>query len=95
MILNFGLQHLGLKLYKVCINDDLWLTLTYFTSLRLNVKNHYKVIKREKLAVNDQINRRIIFLKKKKLTPGGLCAPCSGAMYMTIIFSSPEPKAHW
>ena len=32
MILKFGLQHLGIKLYKVYINDDPGLTLTYFTA---------------------------------------------------------------
>ena len=30
MILKLGMQHLGLKLYKVCINGDPGLTLTYF-----------------------------------------------------------------
>ena len=30
MILKLGMYHLGLKLYKVYINDDLGLTLTYF-----------------------------------------------------------------
>ena len=29
MILKIGMQHRGLKLYKVCINDDTGLTLTY------------------------------------------------------------------
>ena len=33
MILKLGMQHLGLKLYKVCINDDPVLTLTYFTAM--------------------------------------------------------------
>ena len=39
MILKLGLQHQGLKLYKICINDDPGLTnddpgltLTYFTA---------------------------------------------------------------
>ena len=32
MILKLGLQHQGLKLYKVYINDDPGLTLTYFTA---------------------------------------------------------------
>ena len=32
MILKLGMQHLGLKLYKVYINDDPVLTLTYFTA---------------------------------------------------------------
>ena len=31
MILKLGMQHKRLKLYKVCINDDPGLTLTYFT----------------------------------------------------------------
>ena len=31
MILNLGMQHRGPKLYKVYINDDPGLTLTYFT----------------------------------------------------------------
>ena len=31
MILKLGMQHQGLKLYKVYINDDPGLTLTYFT----------------------------------------------------------------
>ena len=30
MILKHGMQHQGLKLYKVYINDDAGLTLTYF-----------------------------------------------------------------
>ena len=32
MILKLGMQHWGLKLYKVCINGDPGLTLTYFTA---------------------------------------------------------------
>ena len=31
-MLNFGMQHQGLKLYKVHINDEPGLTLTYFTA---------------------------------------------------------------
>ena len=30
MILKLGMQHRGLKLYRVCINGDPVLTLTYF-----------------------------------------------------------------
>ena len=30
--LKIGMHHLGLKFYKAGINDDLWLTLTYFTA---------------------------------------------------------------
>ena len=32
MILKLGIQHWRLELYKVCINDDPGLTLTYFTA---------------------------------------------------------------
>ena len=32
MILKLGMYHWGLKLYKVCINDDPGLTFTYFTA---------------------------------------------------------------
>ena len=32
MIFKFGMQHGGLGLYKICINGDLRLTLTYFTA---------------------------------------------------------------
>ena len=32
MILKIGIQHQGLKPYKVYINDELGLTLTYFTA---------------------------------------------------------------
>ena len=32
IILKHGMQHQGLKLYKVYINDDPGLTLTYFTA---------------------------------------------------------------
>ena len=32
MIFKFGMQHGGLGLYKICINGDLGMTLTYFTA---------------------------------------------------------------
>ena len=32
MIFKFGMQHGGLGLYKICINGDFGLTLTYFTA---------------------------------------------------------------
>ena len=39
MILRLGMQHRGLKLYKVRINGDSGLTLTYFTA-RSNLVNY-------------------------------------------------------
>ena len=50
MILKLGMLLWGLRLYKVCINDDPGLTLTYFTAsqigspIRLNGENCSKVI---------------------------------------------------
>ena len=54
--------------------------------VRLNWKNCYKVIRWEKLAANDQINRRFIFWKK--FWPQGVVCPCPRAIYMyvTIVF---------
>ena len=48
MMLKLGMKHQRLKLYKVYINDDPGLTLTYFTArsiglpICLNVENSYK-----------------------------------------------------
>ena len=39
MILKLGMQHRGLKLYKVCINGDRRLTLTYLTT-RSNLETY-------------------------------------------------------
>ena len=44
----------------------------------LNGENFYKVINWEKLAVNDQFDRKFMFLTKKKMFPGGLSAPAHG-----------------
>ena len=53
----------------------------------LNGENFYKVISWEKLAVNDQFDRKFMFLtKKKKCSQGDVC-PCTWTIYiyMTII----------
>ena len=50
MILNLGMQHRGLKLYKVYIDDDPRLTLTFlwqcqmWLPIRLNGENGHKVL---------------------------------------------------
>ena len=63
MILKFGMKHQEMKLYKVYINHDPWMTLTYFMArsrspMHLNGKN-------VKLA-----NGLIFYDLKKKLTLG-------------------------
>ena len=51
----------------------------------LNGENFYKVINWEKLAVNDQFDRKFMFLTKK--CSQGVVCPCPWTMYiyMTII----------
>ena len=66
IILKLGMQHLGLKLCKMCINDDPGCTLTYFTTtsrnnMRLNGEICNKVIKWVNLASNDQIDKDLCF----------------------------------
>ena len=54
MILKLGMQHCGLKLYKVYINGDPWLTLSYFRSpVRLNGETVTKSCNWGKLATKD------------------------------------------
>ena len=69
MILKHGIKHRKLKLYKVYINDDPGMTLTYFMQKSLGAyafecKKCYTVIQRVKLAANEQINRKVMFLKR-------------------------------
>ena len=40
-LLKLGMNHQGLKVYKVSINDDHGLTLTYFTAMSILVKIAY------------------------------------------------------
>ena len=72
MILKLGLQHLGLKLYKVDINDDPGMTLTSFMARSNLVAYVFELEKllqsREKLAAKKQIDRFTFFFEKKKLT---------------------------
>ena len=51
----------------------------------LNGENFYKVINWEKLAVNDQFDRKFMFLTKK--SSQGVVCPCPWTIYiyMTII----------
>ena len=55
MILNLGIPHRGLELYKVCINNDHRLTPIHFTE-RSNLVAH---------AANDHIDSIFKVLKKK------------------------------
>ena len=86
MILKIGMSHLGLKLYKVCINDDPGLTLTYFTA-RSNLVPYAFVWEKGKtmdfsetivvydlkLATDDRSDKK--FLLTSKLCPLGAVCP--------------------
>ena len=62
MILKLGMYHWGLKLYKLYINDDTGLTLTYFTARSNWVTSTFEWEKtvtklfNGKLAAEDYIN---------------------------------------
>ena len=91
MMLKLGMQHLWLKLYKVCINVDPWLTLTYFmarSNLVAYVFECGKLLQSHLMGSKiHQIDRRSMFLKM--FDPFGLSAPAPGLytlQYMTIIF---------
>ena len=80
MILKLGMQHRGLKLYKVYINSDPGLTLTYFTAKSNLVPYAFVwekgktvdfsetiVVYDLKLATDDQSDKK--FLLTSKLCP--------------------------
>ena len=86
MILKLGMQHRGLKLYKVFINSDPGLTLTYFTA-RSNLVPYAFVWEKGKtmdfsetiviydlkLATDDRSDKT--FLLTSKLCPLGTVCP--------------------
>ena len=81
MILKLGMQDLGPKVYKVCINDDPGLTLNYFSARSNKIAYAFawaKLLHRhleEKLAANDQVNRRFML---KTFDPKGLFVHATG-----------------
>ena len=93
MILKLGMKHWGLRLYKIYINDDPGLTLTYFTARSNLVPYDFVwekgktmdfsetiVVYDLKLATDDQSDKK--FLLTSKLCPLGAVCPCPGAIYM-------------
>ena len=42
MILKLGVKHLGMELYKVYINHDPGMTLTYFTARSISVSHAFE-----------------------------------------------------
>ena len=60
MILKLGMKHQGMELYKVYINHDPWMTLTYFTTGSTYAFERGKVgkchLKEKKLAGNGRMD---------------------------------------
>ena len=95
MILKLGMEHWGLKLFKVYINDDPWLTLTYFTA-RSNLVpyafvwekgktmdfSETTVVYDLKLATDDLSDKKFLFTSK--LCPLGGCMLPAPGLYRCI-----------
>ena len=92
MSLKLGMKHQAMELYKVCINHDHGVTLTFFTArstrppMHLNGKNRKMLFNGKELARNEQMDRRFMFMKI--FWAQMVVCPCPGAIYMwmTIIF---------
>ena len=92
MILKLGMKHQAMELYKVCINHDPGMTLTFLRQVQLrspmylNGKNRKMSFNGRKLARNERMDRRFMFMKI--FWAQGVVCPCPGAinMYMTKIF---------
>ena len=52
MILKFDMKHLGMELYKVCLNHDPGMTLTYLTARATWVANTFEWGKNRKMSFN-------------------------------------------
>ena len=69
MILKLGVKHLGMEFYKVYINHEPGMTLTYFTAsqlrspMHLNGKNRKMSCDGRKLTRNEQMDRRFMLMK--------------------------------
>ena len=92
MILKLGMKHQAIQLYKVCINHDPWMTLTYFTARSTQVAAHAfewrKLLKYDlKVKTCSKMANGLNFYDLKKiLTPGDiLTLPRVIYVYITIL----------
>ena len=74
MILKLGMKHQTIELYKVCINHDPWMTLTYLRQGQLGLPLHlngeiFKIHSQGKTCSKLAYGLNFYDLKKK-LTPG-------------------------
>ena len=98
MTLGLGKQHWGSRPNKVCSNDGLELTLTFFTA-RSNASLCFymgkytflqekckKAILWKTLTTNDRSDK--MFLLTSKFCPQGVGCPCPGAIYVYKIMKN-------
>ena len=82
IILKLGMKHQAMELYKVYINHDPWMTLTYFMTRSTEVAHAFEWVKLLKchlmgLTCSKLANGLNFYDLKKKLTPGVvLTLPC-------------------
>ena len=62
MILKLGMNHLGIELYKIYINHDPGMTLTYLTARSTEVAHAFDWGKIGKFARNEQMDRRFMHM---------------------------------
>ena len=79
MILKLGIGHQAMELYKVRINHDPWMTLTYFKARSTKVAEAFEWGKLLKYHLKGKTcrqwaNRQNIYFYEKYLTLGG-CLP--------------------
>ena len=86
MILKLGVKHQGQKLYKVYINHDLGMTLTYFTARSTEAANAFEWEKMVKYYLISKTYWEYANGQKiniyGKILPLGVVCPCPGAIYM-------------
>ena len=82
MILKLDMKHQAIELFRVCVNHDPGMTLTFLRQGQHMSPMH---LNGKKLARNEQMDRRFMFMKIF-LAQRVVC-PCPGAIYMcmTII----------
>ena len=92
MILKLGMKHQAMELYKVCINHDPGMTLTFFTASSTlaahafeREKNRKMSINSTKLARNEQMDR--IFMFMNIFWAQRVVCPCTGAIYSCFLLS--------
>ena len=94
MILNFGMKHQVMELYKVYINHDPGMTLIFFKQGQLRPpmhlngkkKNRKMSINGKNLARNEQMDRILMFMKIFWAQRVALPLPRAIYVCMTIIF---------